>query len=200
MLNAARHTLRHLYQTTPGGYSGAGDENLQELPSNPSVLRELISLHSKLSAKRELVVQILDDVSFLKQVEELFSVYEAEINLLTEMAQQTVSKTTAFRTKYSTSASLSSYTDNADSNPLFSSTVRSTDEFIYSLSKACQQQLALEKKLTHLLEKNAFGAMDKSLHDNGRRGDPTLAPLEANKMIHSSTSNNPLLLVLRNVF
>lgn len=204
LLNAARNSLRHLYLTTPsgdGGDVGPGD-HFKEISNNTSLLRELESLHKKLSLKQETVTKILNDLYFLKRVEELFSVYEAEIKLLTDMVQQTILKTTNLYRKHATSLSGTTEMnqDGPDSNPLSTEQVRSTDEFIFSLSKACQQQLEVEKELSHLLRKADCPQQGSLSSTHATHDKRDIDAPEINKMIRSSTSNNPLLLVLRNVF
>jgi hypothetical protein len=131
-------------------------------------------------------------MTFLQHVQELLSVYEAEIKLLTDMVNQTVAKTVSNSHSHSHS--------NINNQP--SGKIRSADEFVFSLSKACQQELEVEQKLEMMLDVNevtttddgnsdVFSIVKKNKEGGGGRGGRAQS---------SASKSNPLLLVLRNVF
>jgi hypothetical protein len=205
LLNAARSTLRHLYETSPDSDSESDGANMHRAPSYPSVLRDLTSLHEKLSTKRDMVGKILNDLAFLKQLEELYMVYEAEIKLVTDMALQHLAKAATCHNKHSLSAPLPLTDDGPDSNPMSTGMTRTVEECVVSLASACQQQLEVEKNLQLVLEKTEERSgepQSSSVQSSAGPLDVGGAPLppHADKLIRSSASNNPLLLVLRNVF
>lgn len=188
--------MRHLYQTTPRGSDISDGDSLQatgEMGDCSSVLQELTLLHDKLKTKTHMVEAILSDMEYLKRLEELFLVYEAEVRLLTDMAaQQQQRGVQAANASSSTPLSKNIVTAISKSNPLPLGVGRSTEEFIFSLSKACQQQLKVETSLKELLA----GAGETATPS--RQETPGKAPPAESAA--SSACSNPLLLVLRNVF
>lgn len=169
------------------------NSSVYDLPSNPTILRELTSLHDKLCLRRNTVERILSDISFLKQVEKLFSVYDAEIKLLVALGHHQYSIASGPRHAEIAGPSTSGSTDN----------IRSPDEYMTSLSKACQQELEVEKELNNFLkkiEKNHRGE-DSVLFSTLVVNQPDIEEKNVKNLIHTpSSSSNPLLLVLRNVF
>lgn len=169
---------------------------MYELPNNPTVLRELTSLHDKLNSKRATVESVLSDISFLKQIEKLFSVYQAEINLLTDMVQQQ----TNLMQFYSKSTKKSSEKDDVEAST--ASKIRSQDEHIASFSKACRQEIEVEKEFEMLLSLKGEKDKDNLLTaaTQGAGLDMTVGSPEAKRRKQPPATSNPLLLVLRNVF
>jgi hypothetical protein len=180
-----------LYQSVP---DVKDNSSVYDLPSNPTILRELTSLHDKLCLRRNTVERILSDISFLKQIEKLFSVYDAEIKLLIAMGHhQYLIASGPRHTEVAGPSTLSGSTDN----------IRSPDEYMTSLSKACQQELEVEKELNNFLKKieKNHRSEDSVLFSTLAVNQPDMEEKNVKNLVHTpSSSSNPLLLVLRNVF